>query len=119
MYVRPALLAGRHQKHEPVANGASARGDRGCTSVAYHELQRQTRLIGIGLDNLGARMSGPIKVIMVGKWSVGFSKSDNLAILSFQFEDHASINLALQPDQAALMAAAIQDKLRSLPKSKR
>ena len=82
-------------------------------------LQRQTRLIGIGLDNLGARMSGPIKVIVVGKWSVGFSKSNNLAILSFQFEDHASINLALQPDQAALMAAAIQDKLRSLPKSKR
>ena len=38
-------------------------------------------------------MSGPIKVIMVGKWSVGFSKSNNLAILSFEFEDHDPINL--------------------------
>ena len=64
-------------------------------------------------------MSDPIKVVIVGKWSVGFSKSNNLAILRFEFEDHAPINLALQPDQAALMAGAIQDKLRSLPKSNR
>ena len=64
-------------------------------------------------------MSGPIKVIMVGKWTVGFSRSNNLAILSFEFEDHDPINLALQPDQAALIAGAIQEKLRSLPKSDR
>ena len=56
---------------------------------------------------------------MVGKWSVGFSKSNNLTILSFEFEDHDPINLAIQPDQAALIAGAIQEKLRSLPGSNR
>jgi hypothetical protein len=93
-----------------------------CDSLAKAEVRFGIctgRIYYVTLRRKGARMSGPIKVIIVGKWSVGFGKSNNLAILSFEFEDHALINLALQPDQAALMAGAIQDKLRSLPKSSR
>jgi hypothetical protein len=60
-------------------------------------------------------MSGPIEVTIVGKWSVGFSKSNGLTILSFEFADRPPINLAVQQDQAEAIAKAILAQIKTMP----
>lgn len=58
--------------------------------------------------------------IPIGKWSVGIDKNRGMTILSFQFADRESINLALSKEQAIKIAKAMRDKPKGSPsKSKR
>ena len=56
-----------------------------------------------------------VTAVVVGKWSVGFSKEKNVTILMLEFTNREPINLAIDRDRAIAIARAILDQYANPP----
>jgi hypothetical protein len=61
-------------------------------------------------------MPGPLKAVIVGKWSVGSADSGKVVILNCEFSEREPITLALPLNEAGPIAEAIQAVMKSLTK---
>lgn len=57
-------------------------------------------------------MSGkPINALVVGKWSLGYSKSHNMALMMLEFADAKPLSLAIPIAEAQKLAEAILEQM--------
>ena len=51
-----------------------------------------------------------VDAVLVGKWSVAYAHGQNMHLLMFQFTDRPPINLAINPEEAVMLATAILEQ---------